>query len=81
MSVCVVQQPTGSLNVTTDSPQSCQGYLLLSPQEVAALQPMFPPLSLSDGALISGSILLVWGSAWLYRNIGNFLASSQGENT
>jgi hypothetical protein len=63
MSVCVVQQPDGSLIATTDSPQSCQGYLMLSPQEVAALQPMLPPLSLADGALISSTILLLWASA------------------
>ncbi len=80
MSLCVQAQSDGSFIATTDSPQSCQGYLLLSPQEVATLQPMFPPLSLADGSLISGAILLVWGSAWLYRNIGNFLSSSQGEN-
>lgn len=81
MSVCVVQQPDGSLIATTDSPQSCQGYLMLSPQEVAALQPMFPPLSLADGCLISGAILSVWGLAWLYTAIGNFTSSSQGENS
>ncbi|PRP71052.1 hypothetical protein BUE93_08850 [Chromobacterium amazonense] len=81
MSQCVMVQPDQSLKITTTDAQSCAGYLLLTPQEVSALQSPFVPLSATDGAAISGAIFLVWGAAWLWGEIGSFLKSGSGDST
>ncbi|OQS30914.1 hypothetical protein B0T40_24080 [Chromobacterium haemolyticum] len=80
MASCVLVKPDNSLIATADSVQSCNGYLLLSPQEVAALQPAFVPLSVGEGVLVSGAILGLWSLAWLYGAISRFLQSNQGES-
>ncbi|PTU65951.1 phage coat protein [Chromobacterium sp. Panama] len=80
MASCVLVKPDNSLIATADNVQSCNGYLLLSPQEVAVLQPAFVPLSVGEGALISGAILALWSLAWLYGAISRFLQSNQGES-
>ena len=80
MSTCVLVKPDNSLIATADSVQSCNGYLLLSPQEVASMQSVFVPLSISDGVAISTAIIGLWAAAWLWATVNNFVYSS-GENS
>lgn len=80
MSQCVQLGPNNTLIFTSDVPQTCNGFLLLTPAEVAALQPAFVPLSVGEGVLVSGAILALWSLAWLYGAISRFLQSNQGES-
>ncbi|MFK7087396.1 hypothetical protein AAFM71_01160 [Chromobacterium violaceum] len=80
MSQCAIIQPDQTLKFTPDDAQGCSGYLLLTPQEVASLQSPFPPLSVTDGLMISGAILGLWALAWLWSLIGNFTSSTSGES-
>lgn len=81
MSQCVQLGPNNTLIFTPDLPSACQGYLLLSPQEVASMQSVFVPLSISDGLAISTAIIGLWGAAWLWATVNNFVNSRSGENS
>lgn len=81
MATCVFVKPDNSLIASADSVQSCNGYLLLSPQEVASMQSVFVPLSVTDGLAISTAILGLWASAWLWATISNFIYSPSGDNS
>lgn len=80
MAQCVVVQSDQSLKITSDDMQSCPGYLLLTPQEVAGLQSPIPPLSATDGIAISVAIIGVWAAAWLWGSVSSSVSSPSGES-
>ena len=51
------------------SATACNGYLLLTPDEVALIH-FLPPLSVSDGFQVGGAILLAWATAFALRQTG-----------
>lgn len=64
------------------TPANCQGYLLLTPEEFSSTQnPFFVPLSMSDGALISTAIALVWAIAFVFKTLRKSLdVSTNGDS-
>ena len=81
MTQCVIVQGDGSLLATTDAPAACAGYLLVTPDEYSALQSVWQPLSISDGELLGGAVLLLWAIAWTYKVIARSIRDwdQQGE--
>lgn len=67
MAQCV-QVFGGQLQLDGSSASSCTGYLLLTADEVTLLHAI-PPLSIQDGATISGAIVGVWAVAWGFRAV------------
>lgn len=57
--------------------ENCQGYLLLTQEEFSSTQnPFFVPLTMEQGALISGAILLVWAVAFSFKTVRQALLPS-----
>ncbi|NYI00231.1 phage coat protein [Cupriavidus plantarum] len=65
MALCV-QNVNGQLVPTADPASSCTGYLLVTRDEWT-LSHLLPPMSVSDGAMVGGSILLAWATAFVFR--------------
>jgi len=65
MAQCV-QLVSGQLQLDSAPASSCTGYLMLTADEVTLLHAL-PPLSVSDGALIGGAVLGLWGLAFIFR--------------
>lgn len=63
------------LVLSPESPDQCQGYLLLTRSEVADFQePFFLPLTMSDGLAISLAIGSLWALAFLFKFLTRFLS-------
>jgi hypothetical protein len=72
---------SGVVTITTDAPQSCQGYLALTQAEYAsATSSAFPPLTLEQGGAISVAILGLWGIAFVLRSLRGSLSNQTGDS-
>lgn len=76
---CVVPN-NGQLVLTTDSPDQCQGYLLMTSQEIAQLQPVWVPLSVTDGLAITASIVGCWALSYSIRMVRMGFLNSNGDS-
>lgn len=83
MPVCAVPNDQGVLQLTTTQPDSCAGYVLLTPSEYQQLSSMsgfFLPLTPEQGAQISVAIIGVWIVAFVVRSMRNTLETSTGDS-
>lgn len=81
MPACLVTDASGVVTMTTDAPQSCQGYLVLTQAEYAsATSSVFPPLTLEQGGAISLAILGLWAIAFVLRSLRVSLLNQSGDS-
>ncbi|MBM2883869.1 hypothetical protein JFK97_05655 [Chromobacterium phragmitis] len=81
MPLCLVPDASGALAVSAAAPQSCQGFLALTPAEYAnATTSVFPPLSIEQGLAISVAIGSLWALAFMYRTINWSITSQSGDS-
>jgi hypothetical protein len=63
------------------TPATCTGYILLTPEEFSSLQePFFLPLTIPQAATIATAILALWSLAFVWRQLGGFLSPSSSED-
>ncbi len=71
MATCVELTQDGQLVIASPQPvdlSSCTAVLLSGPEAVAAVNPIFQPLTLQQGAEIAAAIMSVWAVAFLLRS-------------
>lgn len=77
MASCAKPDSSGYLQLSTDAPQSCTGYIVISPDELSRLiSPLWQSLTVEDGSLISAAILGVWVTAFCFRVLRDMLNPS-----
>lgn len=63
------------------TPATCTGYILLTPNEFSSLQePFFLPLTIPQAVTIATAILALWSLAFVWRRLGGFLSPSSTED-
>lgn len=78
MASCAKPDASGYLQLTTDAPQSCTGYLVVTPDEYQSLAASpWVPLTMEEGVIISTAILALWALAFVFRALRAQLQSSQ----
>lgn len=77
MSLCV-QFVGGQLQQVAGDATSCDGYLLVTRDELAMFH-ILPPLTVSDGYQLSAAILGVWAAAFVVRLIAGRVILNNAE--
>ena len=63
------------------TPATCTGYILLTPEEFSSLQePFFLPLTIPQAVTIATAILALWSLAFVWRHLWGFLSPSSTED-
>jgi hypothetical protein len=56
--------------------EACGGFVLMTPQEYAAVSTWFPPLTISEGIAIGSAVLLLFAVAFIFKVLRRVISDS-----
>lgn len=71
MAVCSQLDENNYVQATATAPDSCTGYILVTPSEFASLGPA--RWTLEEAEQLVALAFSVWGTAWLFKQAFNFM--------
>lgn len=71
MAVCTSLDGNNYVQANATSPDSCTGYLLVTPAEFAGFQPIRWTMEEANSLVIV--TFSIWGTAWLFKQVMRFI--------